>query len=258
MKIDEVVFVNLESRRDRKQNIQEQLRDNGVPSDIIRPHVSTDAAAYESFEALCQQASLRGYPERFDPHIETPPYLTERRWWVGIGDIACVWTKLRLYDALRKSDSTTLIVEDDCLLQKSFDEIQALIAGIDPDIIQLGFNRHASLEAELHPQALTNGFGGTGEYALVLNPEGAEFLFNLMLHKEEDEPFHLDELVSTHQFQERVCSVTDPHAWITRREDDDSNRIKSTVRDWQRNPDVYLADDIPGANQRKRFCEHYG
>lgn len=256
MKIDAVVYVNLPSRIDRKQHIRSQLEQKGVESALIRQHIATDGAAYDTCQALCEDAVAQGYGDRFEPYIENPPYLNPSFWWVGIGDLACVLTKLRLYDEIRVSDETVLIVEDDCVLEKSFDEIQNLLADVDADIVQLGYVTDEPISDV--SDELTDGFGGLGEYALVITPVGAEFLFNLMLHKTDDEPFHLDELVTSHQFAERVCSVRDPNAWITRRPGADSNRIASTIDNWQENADVFFADDVPGAQERREFADNYG
>ena len=256
MQITKVVYVNLQSRGDRLNNILASLETSGVPNEVIAQHLATNASDYRTFDELCGAAIADGYGDRFKPYFVTPPYLDADYWWVGIGDLACVWTKLRLYNRLRGEENTTLIVEDDCVLQRSFDDIQASIANLDADIVQLGYT---SQGASLMPAAaFQDGFGGLGEYALILTAAGAQVLYDLLLYKSPDESFHLDELVKDKaQDFERVVSVTDPSAWVTRRPEKDSDRINATIADWQANADVYLADGVAGAAERNAFIAEY-
>ena len=263
MNINQVVYVNLESRTDRKKNILRTLAESRVPEEIIRSHIATDANDHETFEGLCRAAIADGYGDRFEPYLENPPYLDELYWWVGIGDIACVWTKLRLFSELRESSQSTLILEDDCVLLKSFNEIQSLVSSVEADIVQLDYvvrEGVATHQSARETSELVTGFAGLGEYALVVNNRGAQVLYDLLLHKVPGDSFHLDQKIGDMAAsigEDSKIYAAAEQKWVTRRKTKDSDRINADITNWQQFPNIFLEDGITGAESRKGFIEAY-
>lgn len=152
-----------------------------------------------------------------------------------------------------------LVVEDDCLLKKSFADFEALVADVEANIVQLDYALDALRESVVSEvsEALINGFGGRGEYALITNAAGAELLYGYLIHKAPEDAFHLDQkLYEIETPPDAVYAVKDPD-WVTRRAHQDSDRIEANIANWEKHADVFLAEGVPAAAWRKRFIGDY-
>lgn len=171
----EVWYINLNRRTDRRNMMEKNLKEMGVPEARIRRISGTDRDAFESPNALVAHAIELGYPE-------FQKYLIEKRHFIYLGYMVSYF---RALDAIRQQTEAVLLMEDDYALHETYTEICESFAELPTPVrfAMLAYNiRHPDIRA-CSPLSDTSvwqyGTPANGNIANIYTPEGAAFLLEI-------------------------------------------------------------------------------
>lgn len=168
--IEKIMYVNLERRWDRREWIENEFSQKGVPSDIIHRFVARDHRDFADFESICQAINEDGF--------QSPPY---RGVYQTTAFAGCNWSQLRVLREIANGSAVTCVFEDDWCFRYPWDEILNYLAFLTPyrpDIVQLAGTSRAEVLKDLPktPHEVPGWYkDGVGRHwGVIYTPKGAE------------------------------------------------------------------------------------
>ena len=121
MKIDRIIYINLDRRPDRNEWWLDSMERAGVPMEIVERHKARDWQDYPSYGALIddiRKSELLGpiYPHELKPK--------------NVGVAALAYSFAECFEKIVNRGETTLLMHDDCRLHKSWNYLCNSLASI--------------------------------------------------------------------------------------------------------------------------------
>ena len=171
----DVWYINLDRRTDRRNMIEKNFKEMGVPEARVQRISGTDRDAFESPNALVTHAGELGYPE-------FQKYLIEQRHLIYLGYMVSYF---RALDTIRQQTETVLLMEDDYALHETYTEICESFAELPKPVrfAMLAYNINHPDTRTCPPLSETSvwqhGTPANGNIANIYTPEGAAFLLDI-------------------------------------------------------------------------------
>lgn len=172
---DHVYVVNLKHEVENRYKIVKHLQDHGIPFELFEAVNGYEGEPYQRWEAYTAKplGSLTRFPEFNDKEISRGKHFIE-----SAGAIGYIYTYLAiLKDAKRRQFKRILILEDDVILAKDFDEaFSRFMTTVDPDwkVLQLGASQYGWSKVDVEG-AQANGYyfprrlATCGSFAIALD-----------------------------------------------------------------------------------------
>ena len=185
--------VNRKCRWDRLLLWQGAMAAQRVPEADLLVRVAMDKDDYADREDLCMAAMDDGFGEFFGYHLE--------HWcdYIGFGHLICSWSIMRVWREIAQGDKTAVQWLDDYALGIPSRKFSRWVADLNPNIVQLCwhyrddlFENPHRLPSKLYPLSSETKVGrrdvvvgaeGASDWALVLSPQGAQWLLDYMASK---------------------------------------------------------------------------
>lgn len=182
----QVWYINLDRRRDRREAIESNLKEMGVPDDRIHRFPATDRDAFETPNALVAHAVELGYPE-FQIFLKRGRLLY----------LGYMVSYFRALDAISKQSKTVLLMEDDYALDETYAEICASFDQLPKPVkfAMLAYNINNPNIRTCSPVSKKSvwqyGAPANGNMANIYTPEGAGWLLDICKERLPLTPEHI-------------------------------------------------------------------
>ena len=196
--------VNRASRCDRLLLWQGAMAAQRVPREDFNIRVAMDKDDYTTRDAVCKAAIKDGFKGFFGYHLENCVD------YIGYGMLLGSWSVMRMWREIAEGTETAVAWVDDYALGVPARTLSRWVAELDPDVVQLCWHyrhdffdpSHESYRSEypVLPRGSESkagrkdvriGADGASDWALVLSPQGAQWLLDYM----ERVPFFNTEMV---------------------------------------------------------------
>ena len=168
----QIMYINLDSRPDRRKSITQNLRDMGVP--LVRTHrlTATDRAWYPTPVEMVRAAREMGFPE-FEINLEQRVHLKYLGYMISL---------FRALDWVADQKNNVLVMEDDYCLSEKYTDITRSLRELESpiNIAMLGWNKNAMSIRPCQPLSYVSkwqiGTPSNGNQGNIYSPEGAALI----------------------------------------------------------------------------------
>ena len=180
--IEQILYINLDSRPDRKEEFCRVMESINGPLPIMKRFQAHDGRDYENRDAIVEAASADGF--RF----------FDQSWFGGKrGSLAYIWSYFTCLRMCVTSKKTTLILFDDRPLGLPVSKVNEILQKIDENekhpfrILQLNWFNPLDLDQSVsnrvplsYLEDYCSGFSGHGDQRNIYSPEGAQWMLDAM------------------------------------------------------------------------------
>ena len=175
--IEQIIYINLDRRTDRKEWFVRRLEESNVPMDIVTRYPGHDWRDYPSCRHLLDAIQSDGYARFVKAKYAEPRF---RGLW------ACNWSYCNVLKEIIESGKVTMVLQDDVHLNVAWTELLDKVNQITSHLwsIQLRYGSWLRRSYQL-PQYNDNwryGVCASEDRAIVFTPFGADRLLSNMAY----------------------------------------------------------------------------